>query len=212
MIVVRGKGDLWNPVTLTPTVPQLRLRPTMTTERKSARKRACPDENLDTLALASPRKRQATGSGKSSTTNTSSENTTPDPHIVQSPYFSPPKKAHDNARKKRLLAASRGLLNDNSPFVKRLSATASPAEPTEITERDRLNVAETTAAITEHLVSELSKSKARRRKTRRNPEHAAPEEPSELFAATANLTALEKQVRVCFVCACSQPQTCRDRY
>ena len=183
---------------MTPTVPQLRLRSTMTGEHKSTRKRARPDENTDTSTPISPRKRQATGSSRSSTTtaaNTSSENT-PEPHIVQSPYFSPPRKAHDSARRKRLLAVSRSLLNENSRFVKRPSATASPAERTEIRERDRPNVAETTAAITEHLVSELSKAKSRKRKTRKHLEPPAPEESSELFAEGVSLTALEKQVRV----------------
>jgi hypothetical protein len=42
----------------------------------------------------------------------------------------------------------------------------------------------------------LSKSKSRKRKTRRHPEYIAPEEPSELPTDEANLTALEKQVRV----------------
>lgn len=162
------------------------------------RKRARPDENTDTSTPASPHKRQATGPSRSSTTtatNTSSENT-PEPRIVRSPYFSPPKKAQDSARKKRLLAVSRSLLNENSRFVKRLSATASPAE---ISERDRPNVAETTAAITEHLVSELSKTKSRKQKARRHPEPLAPEESGELSAEGANLTALEKQVRICVI-------------
>ena len=195
-IVVCGKviGDV------TPTVPQLRLRSTMV-EHKSTRKRACPDENTDTSTPATPRKRQATGSTRSSAsaaTHTSSENT-PEPHIVQSPYFSPRKKAHDSARKKRLLAASRSLLNENSRFIKRPPTTASSAEPVKIRERGRPNVAETTAAITEHLVFEMSKSKSRKRKTRRNLDPVTPEEPSELTADRANLTAMENQVRICVI-------------
>ena len=181
----------------------------MTGERKSTWKRARPDENTDTSVPASPRKRQATGSSRSSvttSTNTSSENT-PEPRIVQSPYFSPPKKSHDSVHKKRLLAASHSLLNENSRFIKRPSATASPAEPTEIRERDRLNVAETTAAITEHFVSELSKAKSRKRKTRRVPEPVAPEESGEPSVDKVNLTALEKQVRVCVIYEYFEPYT-----
>ena len=190
---------------MTSTVPQLRLRSTMAGERnlKSTRKRACPDENTDISTPATPRKRQATGSNRSSTgtaTNTSSERT-PERRIVLSPYFSPSKKTHDSARKKRLLAVSRSLLNENSRFIKRPSATASPTEPAEIGERDRRNAAQSTTAITEHLVSELSKAKSRKRKTRRYPEPVAPEEPSELSVDRTNLTALEKQVRICVIYA-----------
>lgn len=184
----------------TPAVPQLRLRFTMTGDRKSTRKRSYPDENTDISTPASPRKIQATSLSRSSTsttTGTSSENT-PEPHIVQSPYFSPPKKTHDSARKKRLLAASRILLNENNRFIKRSSAT----EPGEIKERDRPKVADTAAAISKHFVSGLSKAKARKQKTRRDPEHVAPEESSEFFADKSNLTALEKQVRVYVVYAC----------
>lgn len=176
-------------------------RSTMAGEHKATRKRARPDENTDTSTPTSPRKRQATGSNRTSaatTTNTSPEDT-PEPRIVQSPYFSPPKKTHDSARKKRLLAASHSLLNENSRFIKRLSATASPAEPTEVRERDRLNVAQTAAAITEHLVSELSKTKSRKRKTRKDPEPVAPDDPNGVSSDRANLTALERQVCICVI-------------
>jgi hypothetical protein len=170
----------------------------MTTECKATRKRTYPDENTDTSTPASPCKRQATGSSRSSVAtslSTSSENT-PEPYIVQSPYFSPPKKAQDSVRKRRLLAASHSLLNENSRFVKRPSGTPSPAEPVEIRGRDRRNAAETTAAITEHLASELSKSKSRKRKTRKDPEPAGLGETNELGVGETNLTGLEKQVRV----------------
>lgn len=201
---------------VTPTVPQLRLRFTMAGECKSTRKRAHPDENIDTSTIVSPRKRkrQTTDSSRSSTTtatNTSSEST-PEPRIVQSPYFSPPKKTHDSTRRRRLLEASRSLLNENSRFIKRPSATASPAEPAVISGRDRSNVAETTAAITEHLVSELSKVKFGRRKTRRDPGPVPPEEPGEHSVDGTNLTALEKQVRVRTVLARLFPQTNPNRY
>jgi len=201
-----GQGDLGD-VSVTPTVPQLRLRSTMAGECKSTRKRTHPDENIDTSTIVSPhkRKRQATGPSRSSTTtaaNTSSEST-PEPPIVQSPYFSPPKKTQDKARRRRLLEASRSLLNENSRFIKRPSATASPAEPAVIRGRDRSNVAETTAAITEHLVSELSKVKFGKRKTRRDP--VPPQESSECFADGANLTAFEKQVRVRIIYARFSP-------
>lgn len=169
--------------------------PTMTTEYKSTRKRAYLDENPDTSAFFSPRKRQAirsSGSSATTLTNTSSENT-PGPCIVQSSYFSPSKKASDSVRKRRLLAASHSLLNENNRFVKRLSGTASPAEPAESRKRDQQNVVETTAAITEHLVSELSKSKSRKRGTRKVPEPIALEE---IPVEKSDLTALEKQVRV----------------
>jgi len=83
--------------------------------------------------------------------------------------------------------------------------TASPAELAEIKGRDRPNVVGTTAAITRHLVSELSKTKSRKLKTRRNPEPDAPEESSELSVNKANLTALEKQVRVSVIYACLIP-------
>ena len=204
MIAVCGQEDVGD-ASVTPTVPQLRLQPTMAGECKPTRKRAHPDENIDTSTVVSPRKRkrQATGPGRSPTTtatNTSSEGT-PEPRIVQSPYFSPPKKTQDNARRRRLLEASRSLLDENSRFIKRPSATASPAEPVEIRGRDRSNVTET-AAITEHLVSELSKVKFGKRKTRRDPGPVPPEEPSEYSAEGANLTALEKQVRVCVIYAC----------
>lgn len=190
----------------TPTVPQLHIRSAMTGDRKSARKRAYPDGNTDTSAPASPRKRQATGSTRSTTTGTSSENT-PEPQIIRSPYFSPQRKAHDSARRRKLLDASHSLLNENSRFVKRPSATVSPAEPAETMGRDRPNVAETTAAITKRLVSELSKAKPRKRMTRRDPEHVTPEEPSEHLFEKANLTGLEKQVRVHIVYPCFCPQT-----
>lgn len=168
----------------------------MSAECKPTRKRAYPDENTDTSASCSPRKRQATGSSSSSTTsaNTSSENT-PDLRIVQSPYFSPPRKINDGARKRRLLAASHGLLNENSRFVKRPPGSTSPAEPVKGKGRDRRNVAETATAITEHLVSELSKSKSRKRGTRKVHESIAPKETNE---PPIDLTALEKQVRVGF--------------
>jgi hypothetical protein len=169
----------------------------MTAGCKSTRKRAYTDENTDTSTSSSPRKRQATGSNRPSSTtsaNTSSENT-PDPYIVQSPYFSPPKKLKDSARKRRLLDASYSLLNENNQFVKRPSGTASPAEPTESRERDRENVAESTAAITEHLVSELSGPKSRKRGTRKVHEPAALEETSRPPVDKSDLTALERQVR-----------------
>ena len=178
---------------MTPTVSQVRLRSTMTGDHKSTRKRTYPDENTDTSTPATPRKRQATGLSRSPTStvkDTSSEHT-PEPSIVQSPYFSPSKKTHDSARKRRLLAASHSLLNENNRFIKRLSATAEPAKAKG---RDRPNVADTAAAISKQLISELSRS--RKRKTRRDPEHVAPEEPSELTVDKPNLTALEKQVRV----------------
>lgn len=190
----------------TPAIPRLRIRSAMTGDCKSTRKRTHPDENTDTSAPASPRKRQATGSSKSTTPGTSSENT-PEPCIVQSPYFSPQKKAHDSVRKRRLLAASHSLLNENSRFVKHPSATVSPAEPAETRGHDRPNVAKTTAAITKRLVSELSKAKPRKRMTRRDPEQVAPEEPSEPLFEKANLTGLEKQVRVHIIYPCFYPQT-----
>lgn len=190
MIVVCGQGELWNVMTLT--VPQLCLRSTMAEDHKPTRKRTYPDENADPSTLPSPRKRQATGSSRSTSADTSPENT-PEPRIVQSPYFSPPKKARDSARKKRLLAASHSLLNENSRFIKRPSATAEPAE---IKGRDQSNAAETTAAITKQLVSELSKTKSRKQQTRRGLESVTPEGSSELFTDKANLTAFEKQVRV----------------
>jgi len=185
---------------MTPTVPQLRPRSTMTGDCKPTRKRAYPDENTDNSTPASPRKRPATGSGRSPTstaTDVSSGNT-PQPHIVKSPYFSPPKKTHDCARKKRLLAASRSLLNENNRFIQRLSATASPAGPAGI----RPNVPDTAAAITKRFMSGLSKAKSRKRKTRRDPEHITPEEPGELPPDKADLTALERQVRVYVIHAC----------
>lgn len=169
----------------------------MTTEPKSTRKRAYPDENTDTSAPASPRKRQATGSSRSSGTatpgDTSSEDT-PDLDVVRSPYFSPPKKTNDNARKRRLLAASHGLLNENSRFVKRPLGTRSSAELVEITGRDQPRVTETTTAITEHLVSEFSRSKFRKRKTRKGPGPAVPDETGELPTDKTDFTAFEKQV------------------
>jgi len=195
---------------MTPTVPQLRPRSTMTGDRKSTRKRAYPDENTDTSTPASPRKRQATSMSRSPTstaTDVSSE-TTPQPHIVKSPYFSPPKKTHDSARKKRLLAASRSLLNENNRFIQRLSATVSPARPA----GTRPNVPDTAAAIAKHFASGLSKTKAKKRKTRRDPEHVTLEEPSELSPDKANLTALERQVCVYVTHGCLQPQVFRDRY
>jgi len=195
---------------MTPTVPQLRPRSTMTGDHKSTLKRAYPDENTDTSTPVSPRKRQATGMSRSPTstpTDVSSRNT-PQPHIVKSPYFSPPKKTHDSARKKRLLAASRSLLNENNRFIQRLPATASPAGPAGTLP----NVPDTAAAIAKHFMSGLSKAKSRKRKTRRNPEHVTLEEPSELPPDQANLTALERQVRVHVIYACLQPQVFRDRY
>ena len=173
----------------------------MTGECKSTRKRAYPDENTDTSTPATPRKRQAAGSSRpstSTTTDNSSENT-PEPCVVLSPYFSPPKKGLDATRKKRLLAASHSLLNENSRFIKRPLATAKPVG---IRERGRPNAAETTTAITEHIVSELSRTRSRKRKTRRGLEPVAPNEPTELSADEANLTALEKQVRACVINAC----------
>lgn len=170
---------------------------TMTAGRKSPRKRAYPDENTDTSTSPSAHKRQATDSSGSSTTtstNISSENT-PDPCIVQSPYFSPPRKANDSARKKRLLAASHSLLNENSRFAKRPPGTASPAELVENKGRDRRDVTKTNAAIVEHLVSALSRSKSRKRGTRNVPEPIALEEIRGLPVDKSNLTALEKQVR-----------------
>lgn len=169
----------------------------MTAGLKSTHKRAHSDENTDTSASPYPRKRQATDLNRPPTTfstNASSENT-PEPRIVQSPYFSPPKKAKDSTRKRRLLAASYSLLNENNRFVKRPSGSASPAEPAESKGRDQKNAAESTAAITEHLVSELSKSKSRRRGTRKVREPVALEETSELPNNKPDLTALEKQVR-----------------
>ena len=195
---------------MTPTVPQLRPRSTMTGDRKFTRKRAYPDENTDTSTTTSPRKRQATGVSRSPTstpTDVSSENA-PQPHIVKSPYFSPPKKTHDSARKKRLLAASRSLLNENNRFIQRLPATASPAGPA----GTRQNVPDTAAAIAKHFMSGLSKTKSRKQKTRRDPEHVTLEEPSKLPPDKANLTALERQVRVRVIYACFQPQVFRDRY
>ena len=97
------------------------------------------------------------------------------------------------------METSRSLLDENSRFIKRSSATASPAEPAEIRGRDRPNVAETTTAIAEQLVSELSKTKSGKRKTRRDPKPGPPEEPSEYAPDVANLTAFEKQVRVCVI-------------
>ena len=182
------------------------IQSAMTEDRKSTRKRTYPDENADTSTPASPRKRQATGSSRSTTTATSSENS-PEPRTVQSPYFSPQKKAHDSARKRRLLAASHSLLNENSRFIKRPSTTASPTEPAEIRERDRPNVVGTTTAITRHLVSELSRVKSKKRMTRRDPERVAPEESSEPPFDKANLTALERQVRIHVIYPYFYPQT-----
>ena len=168
----------------------------MTAGCKSVHKRARSDENTDTSASSNPRKRQVTGLNRPSTSsaNTSSENT-PEPCIVQSPYFSPPKKAKDSTRKRRLLAASYSLLNENNRFVKRPSGSASPAEPAESRGRDQQNVAESTVAITEHLVSELSKSKSRKRGTRQVREPVALEETSEFPVDKPDLTAFERQVR-----------------
>ena len=183
----------------TPT-PSSARSSTMTAEPKSTRKRTCPDESTDNSAPVTPRKRQATGLSRSSGTATpadaSSENT-PDLDVVRSPYFSPPKKTNGNARKKRLLAASHNLLNENSRFVKRPLGTRSPAELAEITGRDRPRVTEATTAITEHLVSEFSKSKFRKRKTRKDPGPPVPDETGEFHADKIDLTALEKQVCLC---------------
>ena len=189
---------------------------TMASEFKSARKRAYPDENIDTSTPATPRKRRATGSNRSpgvvTSTNTSPDNTPGSPHIVRSPYFSPPRKAKDNARKKRLLAASSGLMNENSRFIKRPPGVPSPAEPVKIRGRVQRNVVETTTSITEHLVSELSKSKSRKRRARRDHESVALEETDELAADKASLSAFEKQVRVCVNLARVLPWTRQNRY
>lgn len=170
---------------------------TMDTEHRSSRKRAYPDEHTDTHVATSPRKRQVTGPSRSSTTsstNTSSENT-PDPCIVQSPYFSPQKKINDSVRKRRLLAASHSLLNENSHFAKRPTGTASPAEPVS-RGRNQQNVVVTTAVISECLVSELSKSKSRKRGPRKVPEPITLEDTSELLVDKSDPTAFEKQVSV----------------
>lgn len=179
----------------------------MTAECKSTRKRAYPDENTDVSAPASPRKREAAGSSVSSaaasnSTSASSENT-PEPYIIRSPYFSPPKKAQDNARKRRLLAASHSLLNENSRFVKRPSGVASPAE---VRGRDRKKT------VTEHLVSELSKAKPRKRKTRVDPGLICPGESNELPVEKSNLTALEQQVLGSYSRVRSSSQTNHNRY
>ena len=185
----------------------------MAAEHRSTRKRAYPDENTDTSAV-SPRKRRATGSSRSTTTASTDigSGNTLGPCIVQSPYFSPPGKARDTARKKRLLAASQSLLEENNRFVKHPSGTSSPAEPVETKRRDRQNVTEASAAITEHLLSALSESKSRKRKTRKDPGSVVHEETGELSAGKANLTALEKQVRVRTVLARLFPQTNPNRY